>query len=304
MVARLKPPLDGLDRLSPESVFSKVAELGSFRRAALVLGLPPAMVATTVRALERRRGRPLLVRTGGSLAVLPDGAALLRSLRGESPAGGAVTATQCLMNVSVCASQSRLLLQALPLFAARHPHVEVRLYASIHKLAASTCDAVLRLGEPGTAADACEVLGTYRTVTCASPDYLAERGLPTSLSDLAGHRSIPSTLDSIAEVRPLRFRHEGAPCEVGLDYSISAADLATRLAAATAGLGMTQVPLTREVRGLLAQRRLVAILEAYEPDGVPILLGHRPDVPSAFSVLRDWLVDLYRSECLALSPRR
>jgi LysR family transcriptional regulator for bpeEF and oprC len=304
MVARLTPPLDELDRLSPESVFTKVAELGSFRRAALVLGLHPALVATTVRALERRRGRPLLARAGGSFTLLPDGAALLRSLQGESSVGDVIPTTRCVLDVSVCASESRLLLHALPLFAARYPHVEVRLYSSFHDLAASPREAVLRLGEPGAIANDYEVLGTYRIVTCASPGYLADHGLPTSLDALAGHRSIPATFDAIELVRPLRFRSGNAPCDVTLAHTIAAADIATQLAAAAAGLGITQVPLTREVRGLLAHRRLVPILEAYEPDGVPILLGHRSDVPPAFAALRDWLVDLYRSECLALSPRR
>jgi DNA-binding transcriptional LysR family regulator len=303
MVASLTPPLDGPYRVSPEAVFSKVAELGSFRRAALVLGLPAAAVAGTVRALERRLGRPLLVRLGGSLSVLPDGVALLRSVHGDSTVDGGATTSLCVLNVSVCVSQIRLLLQALPLFEARHPHAAVRLYANVHESPTSQCDAVLRLGEPGTAADDCEVMGTYRIVTCASPGYLAERGLPTSLDALAGHRSIPSASGSIDCVPPLRFRQETTPREITLEYRVAAADLATRLAAATAGLGITQVPLTREVRGLLAQRRLVPILETYEPDGLPILVRHRSDVPPAFAALRHWLVDLYRSECLALNPR-
>lgn len=307
MVARLPPTLEELNRCAPESVFAKVAELGSFRRAALVLGLSVGVVTGTVRALERRRGRPLLVRAGGSLAVLPDGAALLRSLDGEptaAEANPAVPEAHGTLDVNVCASQSRLLLHALPLFAARNPRLRVRLYSTAHESPRSPVDAVLRLGEPGPVAVGLELLGTYRVVTCASPAYLAERGVPHSPDELSGHRSVPAGAGATDGVRPLRFCGAAAPLAVTLDYVIAAGDLATQLAAAAAGLGITQVPLTREVRGRLTQRRLVPILEAYEPDGVPILLGRQSDLRPAFAAFRDWLADLYRSECLALSPRR
>jgi LysR family transcriptional regulator, regulator for bpeEF and oprC len=105
-------------------------------------------------------------------------------------------------------------------------------------------------------------------------------------------------------VRPLRFRDADATRDVVLEHVVAASDVATQVAAALAGLGIAQVPLTREIRGQLAQRRLVPILEAYEPDGVPILLGHGAEVAPAFGAFRAWLADLYRSECLALSPRR
>lgn len=307
MVARLTPPPEKRDSLSSESVFSKVAELGSFRRAALVLGIPAASAAGTVRALERRRGRALLIRAGGALAVSEEGAALLRSLRAEAPVelpGGA--AAHCTLDVGVCPSETRLLLQALPHFAARHPDLHVRLYSRHRRPERSLGggDITLELGDPEAASSGFESLGSYRVVTCASPAYLAERGTPTSIDALSAHRSVPAARDEIGDVGPLRFRDGEATREVVIEHVVAASDVGTQIAAALAGLGITQLPLTREVRGQLAQRRLVPILEAYEPAGVPILLGHGADVPPAFDEFRAWLADLYRSECLALSPRR
>jgi LysR family transcriptional regulator for bpeEF and oprC len=309
MVARITPPLDLPNRLAPELVFAKVAELGSFRRAALLLGMRAATVAGMVRALERHRGRPLLVRTGAALAVSTHGAELLRALQGDSPVGAvtpAAGAVQCRIRVAVCPTMSRMLLQALPHFASGHPFVDVRVYSA--ELAAATrldtFDGVLRLGDRVAAVPDAAVLGTCRIVTCASPGYLAERGTPASPDALAGHRAIPSGLDTAGEVRPLQFRDGAATRECALDYVVVAADLGTQLAAAVAGLGIAQLPLTREVRGQLAQRRLVPVLENYEPDGYPILLGTRAGAPPEFGAFRAWLFDLYRSEGLVLSPRR
>jgi LysR family transcriptional regulator for bpeEF and oprC len=309
MVARLTPLPDGLTGASPESVFGKVAELGSFRRAALVLGLPASVVTATVRALERRLGCALLVRAGASLALSPAGAAMLRSL----PGGACTELVECtasparsVLRVDVCSSQSRLLLGAMPHFAARHPQLSVCLYSTVHGFAATApgIDAVLRLGGPGAAPDGAESLGTYRVVTCASPAYLADRGVPGSPAELRGHRSIPFLVEANGVARALRFHAADTMLEVELDHVVAACDVGTQLAAAAAGLGVAQVPLTREARALLTQRRLVPILEAYEPPGAPILMQHRSEVPPGFAAFRGWLADLYRSESLVLRPRR
>ena len=110
--------------------FARVAELGSFTRAADELALSRAMVSTHVRRLERRFGVKLLNRTTRKVAVTPAGAdylghcrrvfAELRRGRGN-PAPRPGTADRRL-RVDVPGSFGRhILLPALPEFLARYP---------------------------------------------------------------------------------------------------------------------------------------------------------------------------------------
>ena len=52
-------PIDPNDLL----IFARVAELGSFSKAALVLAMPQSMVSRAVTQLERDSGERLFVRT-------------------------------------------------------------------------------------------------------------------------------------------------------------------------------------------------------------------------------------------------
>ena len=61
--------------------FARVAELGSFTRAADALGLSRAMVTTHVQRLERQFGLRLLNRTTRKVAVTPAGADYLAHCR-------------------------------------------------------------------------------------------------------------------------------------------------------------------------------------------------------------------------------
>ena len=116
--------------------FARVAELGSFTRAAEALGLSRAMVSTHVQRLEQQFGLRLLNRTTRKVAVTPAGADYLGHCRRvfaeldaaeetlrqskEQPTGR--------LRVDVAGSFARhLLLPALPTFLARYPGIEVEL---------------------------------------------------------------------------------------------------------------------------------------------------------------------------------
>ena len=66
-----------MEALEAMQAFSRVAELGSFTRAADELGLSRAMVSTHVRRLEKRFGLRLLNRTTRKVALTPFGVHVL-----------------------------------------------------------------------------------------------------------------------------------------------------------------------------------------------------------------------------------
>ncbi len=116
--------------------FAKVAELGSFTRAADELGLSRAMVSTHVQRLERRFGLKLLNRTTRKVALTPAGGEYLEHCRRvfvelaaaeetlrrgkEQPTGR--------VRVDVPGSFGRhILLPALPEFLSRYPGIDLDL---------------------------------------------------------------------------------------------------------------------------------------------------------------------------------
>ena len=62
-----------MDQLAAMKSFVRVADLGSFSRAADALGLSRAMVSTQVAALEKRYGVRLLNRTTRRVALTSEG---------------------------------------------------------------------------------------------------------------------------------------------------------------------------------------------------------------------------------------
>ena len=62
-------------------IFVKVAELGSFTRAAEQLGMPKSRASLRVRALEEALGTHLLQRTTRAVRLTPDGEQMLARAR-------------------------------------------------------------------------------------------------------------------------------------------------------------------------------------------------------------------------------
>ena len=70
-----------MDRIDLLKVFLRVAETGSFTRAADRLALPRATISTAVQQLEAKLGSRLLHRTTRRVGLTPDGEVLLERAR-------------------------------------------------------------------------------------------------------------------------------------------------------------------------------------------------------------------------------
>ena len=70
-----------METLQAMQAFLRVAELGSFTRAADALGSSRAMVSTHIQRLEQRFGLKLLNRTTRKVALTPAGADYLEHCR-------------------------------------------------------------------------------------------------------------------------------------------------------------------------------------------------------------------------------
>ncbi|MDC6679384.1 LysR substrate-binding domain-containing protein, partial [Leclercia adecarboxylata] len=83
----------------------------------------------------------------------------------------------------------QLVIPQLPAFLAQHPGVEMEVSGTDRRvdLIREGFDCVLRVGPLDDNTLVARPLGQLPIINCASPSYLAARGTPTTLADLAGH---------------------------------------------------------------------------------------------------------------------
>lgn len=187
-----KTPIDANDLL----LFARVAELGSFSRAAEQLGLPKSTASRRITLLERRLGERLLLRTtrrqsltefglqvlehAQQAAAHVDAAAALGEHRQAEPSGR--------LRVSMPGDLALLtLVDAIAAFSALHPAIQLELDLSARRvdLLGEGYDLVLRMGElPDDSLLAARRLTVFTRGLYAAPAYLAQRGAPETPDDL------------------------------------------------------------------------------------------------------------------------
>lgn len=264
--------------------FSRVAELGSFTRAADELGLSRAMVSTHVQRLEKRFGLRLLNRTTRKVALTPAGADYLGHCRRvlaeltaaeetlrrskEQPTGR--------LRVDVPGSFGRhILLPALPEFLARYPGIdlELRFNERVVDLIAEGVDLAVRAGTVTDPEVVAHRISGSRWITCASPVYLARHGRPQTIEDLADHVLIGSIPPAGTHPRPWLFAGRDTPPELRFRMTVNEGE-AVMLAAAR-GVGITQTMDLLAARELV-DGNLVTVLTDHIHPGPPLSIVHTP----------------------------
>jgi DNA-binding transcriptional LysR family regulator len=257
-----------MDTLEALALAQLVLREGSFSAAAQRRGASPAVVAKQVAQLEQRLNLRLFERSTRHLAPTPEGRALLhdvapplRELQ-QRLAGGRQRGAAGVVKVSVSGAFARLaLVPTLPAFQQRHPDVQLDLHLENRRvdLLAEGYDCAIGTALPEDAALVSRQLVTLRSVLCASPAYLAEHGVPTSLADLARHRLVAMRSETTGRVRPWRLLQRGGASEFEPAAALVLSDPEGLAAAAEAGCGIALVG-QHFVADALAQGRLQRVL--------------------------------------------
>ena len=194
------------DRLLQLALFVRTVESGSFSRAAREFGLSQPSVSRAIAALERRLGVKLLIRTTRQVSATDAGEALLAHARdallaiddAESAARGADHLSGVLRVALPPEYGVRRIVPLLPTFFARHPLLKIDLMMSdrYENLIAEGADLALRIGDLPDSSFVARKLDSARRLFIAAPSYLASRGVPTSLADLAQHELISGPADA------------------------------------------------------------------------------------------------------------
>lgn len=292
-----------MDLFKQISAFVNAATRGSLSAAAAVEGVTPAIIGRRLDALETRLGVKLLVRTTRKLslsfegqAFLEDCSRILNDLANAeaSVSLGGVKASGHL-RVSAPAGFGRL--HVAPLigdFLDLHHEVTVNLDLSdrLVDLVNEGIDCAVRIGELADSSLVSLKLGEMRRVVVASPAYLARRGAPSSLDELANHECL-----SLGPQRGWVFRdpeREGQTATVKVSGRFECNDGAVLHEWALAGRGLTWRSVW-EVGADLAAGRLVSVLDTFAapPMGIYAVFPQRRHLPLRVRLFIDHLKNTY-----------
>lgn len=260
-------------------LFARVAETGSFSRAAERLGLPKSTVSRRIAALEESLGERLLLRTTRRLALTDFGRELLAHARQVAAEVDAVKALSehrqarpsGRLRVSMPSDFATLLLaDMLAAFVALHPGVTLELDLSPRRvdLLGEGFDLAIRMGPlPDDSLLAARRLADFSAGLYAAPAYLAGRGEPATPDDLARHDAL-CLLGRAGEpagwvLARGEERWEGRP-----PGRVAANAPELLIALARAGAGITAVPDTFAAPDLRAGR-LRRVLPNWRPPAHP-----------------------------------
>lgn len=243
-----------MEQLNPNDllIYARVAEAGSFSRAAERLGLPKSTVSRRIAHLEDLLGERLMLRSTRRSTFTEFGLQLLEHARQVAEEVDAVAALSehrqvqptGRLRVSMPGEMAVLILQEmLSAFVAMHPAVTLELDLSTRRvdLLAEGFDLALRFGElPDDATLAARRLADLPMGLYAAPSYLSEYGDPASPDELFQHKGL-LMLGRSNEMLAWTLsrgeqRWEGMP---PTNFSANSPGLLTRMAADGSGIVLT-----------------------------------------------------------------
>jgi len=266
-------------------LFAHVVKVRSFSEAARRLGVSKSRVSKAVARLEGDLGVRLLHRSTRSLSLTEVGEAYFehcdRILEELSLADTAISRLhqepRGKLKISAPVAFSTMhVASALPDFMACYPDLTVDLTISdrLVDLAEEGYDIALRISrEPGQNLVARQ-LAPIRRMICASPDYLARRGMPLAPADLVRHNCLSYTFLDTQEVWHLK----GGDGDVAIPVSgtLRINDDEALSQAVLGGLGLAMLP-TFIVGRDLQDGRLVEVLPGFVPTERFIYAVHLPN---------------------------
>ncbi|MEM1106913.1 MAG: LysR family transcriptional regulator [Pseudomonadota bacterium] len=240
-----------MDRLDAMRLFMRVADAGSFSKAASDLGIGQPTVSRRIQDLEHRLGAELFQRTtralnlteagqkfyeraGGILAEFDDAEAEARGLDHE-PMG--------LLRISAANSLARrLIAPQISAFLELYPHITCDVIAedTLTDLVEEGVDLAFRLGDLPDSRMMAKRMGAVQRLAWASPAFLAKHGTPQTPSELGALPALIFRQSPAARV--WTFRRGAEEVSVNVDGRLSASSGEVLLQGALDGLGVFYAP--------------------------------------------------------------
>jgi DNA-binding transcriptional LysR family regulator len=288
-------------------VFVRVVELGSITAGGRDLRLTPAVASNRIKELERRLGVRLLNRSTRKLTPTEVGQvffdharAVIDSLDGAEAvvAGFAGRPRGAIRVTAPLGIGRRVVAPLVPEFAEAYPEVEIRLRLSDRKvdILQDGLDVAFFVGEPPDSTLKLRKIADCARVLCASPAYLARRGVPQQPQDLIeqGHNCLLLRYPRSPEYFWVLDTPEG-PQKLAVSGRFDADDGDVLTAWALDGHGIVNKP-RFDVLDHLEQGRLVEVLPATppQPSSFGCLYPHRRLQDPKVRLFTDFMVERCR----------
>jgi DNA-binding transcriptional LysR family regulator len=294
------------ENLKDVVAFLAIARERNFTRAAAKLGVSQSALSHAIRGLEARLGLRLLARTTRSVAPTEAGERLLRALGPRFDeietelAGLSELRDKPAGTIRITSGEhaaEAILWPALAKLLPRYPDIKVELNIDygLTDIVAERYDAGVRLGEQ-VAKDmiAVRIGPDFRMAVVGAPSYFARRPKPKVPQDLTAHDCINIRLPTYGSIYAWEFEKRGRALKVRVEGQLVFNNIALRVNAALAGLGLAYLT-EDQAQEHVAEGRLVRVLGDWCPpfSGYHLYYPSRRQAASAFALLVEAL--RYRS---------
>lgn len=299
-----------MDRFDAMRTLLAAVDGGSLSAASRKLRMPLPTVSRKVSELEQHLGTQLVIRTSRKLILTDAGRGFVAAARtvmdllddAERAAAGEYRTPRgdLLVTASILFGKLHVMPIAIR-FLAAFPEVNLKLVLADHvvDLVENHVDAAIRIGPLPDSALVASHVGDIHWVTCASPDYLAQRGVPATPADLEHHDCI--AFEGLEPARTWRFGTGAGKTAITIRprFAVSTADAVVEAAAAGVGICRTT---SYQADAALRAGRLVQVLAGFIPEPVPIHLVHAEQamIPLKLRAFLDFAKPLLKAQIAAI----
>ena len=289
------------DDLAAWRLFFRVIELGSITKAADEANIEPSSVSRRLSTLEAKIGSQLLTRTARSIKLTAAGSQaydkilpLIQELDGETE--NLVSEKYHLsgfirLSAPVSFGDHDGLVHWLAAFQKQYPKVVIELLLSnaYMDLLENNIGLAIRVGNLAEERLIAHKLGILSSILCASPEYLAQYGIPKHPEDLKNHRKIIYT--GAISKGYLSLSKDKEDYQVELVGQMRINHLNAIYRATLAGVGIHLMAPLWHCKEDLKSGRLVQILPEWSLPNLTVHLLRLPQrhTPQRILVLSQWL---------------
>jgi DNA-binding transcriptional LysR family regulator len=228
-----------------------VADTRSFTEAGKRLGISSSGVGKSIGRLEDKLGVRLFQRNTRTITLTVEGALFLERCRriiaefeaAELELSNAREQPEGKLRISL-PLVSGLVMPVIIRFMRTYPEIELDIDFSdrMVDVIEEGFDAVLRTGEPGDSRLISKRLGSFQLQIVASPDYLAQYGVPKRPGDLSSHSCLLHKFPSTGKFEQWPLCGDGADSAVELPQTMVCNTTEVIVDVARAGLGIACLP--------------------------------------------------------------
>jgi len=269
-----------MDRLEAMSTFLVVVEAGSLSGAARRLKTPLTTVSRKVSELESHLRTKLFSRSSRQLVLTDAGSSYLAACKriladvteAERTASGEYAAPTGELTVTTPIGLGRtILIPMMADFLKAYPDIKARMIPTdrVPNLVQEQIDVGVRIGALPDSSLIAIPVGTTRRVVCASPAYLAARGMPRTPDDLTKHDCIHYTAFAAPDV--WTFVRDKATIVVPVNTRLVVGSAEAAYAAARAGIGIT-IAFAYQLQAAPEGGELTTVLDDFQPAPRPVHL--------------------------------